>query len=211
MSGVEILGVLASTTQLAAYSIKIALHLDEIHAAVTSTSAQIKRHLRQIKELIAIAVLIEEHESLWSTAIHRQLQSTLVEAQNLHELLEKLAERNSQNVIWRYWSLLSGIVEKTVLTCLDNLEKEKSTLCICIGTVHTGLLLSIRERVDTFSSTNMPSNETSTVEPEPRTPTRKRAHRHHRRTSGHGVSICSLVWTVYCCLLSLIYTRLISV
>ncbi|KAI4181724.1 MAG: hypothetical protein L6R41_006444 [Letrouitia leprolyta] len=146
MSGIETLGVLASATQLAAYSIKIVLHLDEIYSALQNTSSRTKGQLKQVKELIQTTTLIERHESLWSPAVHRQLQATLSEARTLHDLLQELANKYTRSPVWKYWSILNGVAEKEILISLDRLEREKSTLRLCIGAVHTDLLLNIQGR-----------------------------------------------------------------
>lgn len=99
MSGIETLGVVVSATQLAAYSIKIVLHLDEIYAAFQNTSTRTRGHLKQIKELIEITTLIERHKDLWSPAAHRRLQATLSEAQILYDLLREVAGKYTQNSI----------------------------------------------------------------------------------------------------------------
>ncbi|KAL8743581.1 MAG: hypothetical protein Q9184_008094, partial [Pyrenodesmia sp. 2 TL-2023] len=155
MSGIATLGVLASVTQLAAYSIKIVLHLDEIYAAFQNTSARTKGHFKQIKELIEITTLIEQQKNLWSPAVNRQLQATLSEAQILYDLLRELASKYSQNSIWKYWSILSRVAENQIQSSLDNLERQKSTLRLCIDTVHTDLLLSIKGSIDTLPSADM--------------------------------------------------------
>lgn len=152
MSGIETLGVLASATQLAAYSIKIVLHLDEIYSALQNTSSRTKGQLKQVKELIQTTTLIERHESLWSPAVHRQLQATLSEARTLHDLLQELANKYTRSPVWKYWSILNGVAEKEILISLDRLEREKSTLRLCIGAVHTDLLLNIQGSIKTFSS-----------------------------------------------------------
>lgn len=155
MSGIATLGVLASVTQLAAYSIKIVLHLDEIYAAFQNTSDRTKGHFKQIKELIEITLLIKQQENLWSPAVYRQLQATLSEAQILYDLLRQLSGKYSQNTIWKYWFILSHVAENQIQSSLDNLERQKSTLRLCIDTVHTDLLLSIKGSIDTFSSAEM--------------------------------------------------------
>lgn len=155
MSGIETLGVLASATQLAAYGIKIVLHLDEVCSALQNTSSRTKGHLKQVQELIQTTTLIERHESLWSPAIHRQLQATLLEAQVLYNLLQELVNKYTRNLVWKYWSILNGLAEKEVLISLDKLEREKSTLRLCIGAVNTDLLLNIQESINTFSSDRM--------------------------------------------------------
>ncbi|KAL8831717.1 MAG: hypothetical protein Q9170_005179 [Blastenia crenularia] len=161
MSGLATLSIVASATQLAAYSIKIGLHLDEIYSAFQDTSKRTEGYLKQVSELIQTTALIEKHESLWSPAIHRQLQATLSEAQVLYNILQDLVDKYTRKPIWKYWSILNGVLEKEILSSLDKLEREKSTLRLCIGAVHTDLLLNIQGSIDTFSGVRMSKQPTN--------------------------------------------------
>ena len=165
MSGAETLGVLASATQLAAYSIKIVLHLDEIYAEVRNTPNRTREHLQQVRELIETTTLIERHKSLRSPVIHSHLQTTLLEARSLYNILRELTAKYTGNSIWRYWAILRGVGEQEILTGLGKLEREKSALRLCISIVHTDLLQSIQGSINRFRSIGMSqqSGHTSTT------------------------------------------------
>ncbi|KAL8724187.1 MAG: hypothetical protein Q9181_006935 [Wetmoreana brouardii] len=152
MSGAETLGVVASATQLAAYSIKIVLQLDDLFTRLRNIPNRIKGHINQLRELIGTTTLIEQHECLQSPVIHAHLRSTLSEAQSLYHLLRELSAKYAGSSIWRYWVILRSVGEEKILTSLDNLEREKSSLRLCISLVHTDLLWSIQGSIDTLSS-----------------------------------------------------------
>ena len=156
MSGVEALGIVASATQLAAYSIKIALQLNDIYTEVLLTPVRTREHLNQVKELIEITQTIEQHQSLRSPVIHCQLRSTLLQAKSLSNTLRDRAIKYTESPVLRYWALFKGTDEKVILTGLNKLEREKSTLRLCIGIVHTDLLRDIQGSIDRLSSSNMP-------------------------------------------------------
>lgn len=211
MSGVATLGVLASVTQLAAYSIKIALHLEETYAAFRNASAPFTGHIEQIKELIGITLLIEQQKDLWSPAVHRQLQATLSEAQILYELLRDLASKYSQNSIWKYWSILSRVTENQILSSLESLERQKSTLRLCIDTVHTDLLLSIKGSIATFTSAEMPKmkkrstepSQTSALDPNANQPIMQQQSHSAPSRAGATVSTGSVEFTLQRCVASM--------
>ena len=157
MLGTETLGVIASATQLTAYSIKIVLFLDEIYTEVRYRPNRIREHLGQVRELIVITNLIERRESLRSSVIHAQLEKTLSKARALYEVLKDLSIRYAGNTFWRVWTILSGVGDKVILTGLNDLEREKSALRLCISLVHTDLLLSIQGSINTLSNSELSS------------------------------------------------------
>lgn len=90
MSGIEVVGVLASASQLAAYSIKIASHLCQIYSEAHDSSQRIKAHITQVRELIETAIRIEQHRFLHLSAIYAQLHKTLAEARALCNILMEI-------------------------------------------------------------------------------------------------------------------------
>lgn len=165
MSGAESLGIIAAATQLAAYSIKIVLHLDSFYAELRSTPIRTRQHLNQVKELIDTANLIQQHKSLRSPLINAKLQSTLSEARSLYGILEESSAKYTAKSIWKYWAVLKGADEHKILTSLNRLEREKSALRLCISIIHTDLLVDIQGTIDKVSEAKMPtlSGEGSTT------------------------------------------------
>lgn len=157
MSGAEVLGIVASATQLAAYSIKIVLHLDALSKELRNIPNRTRQHIRQVKELIETTTLIEQNKSLRSPKIHEHLQSTLFEAQTLFNVLRDLSNKYAGNTIWRYWAILQGVGEKEILASFDKLEREKSALRLCISLIHTDLIVGVQSSIDRISGTGMPT------------------------------------------------------
>ena len=155
MSGAVAIGIIAAASQLAAYSIKIVLQLDDFCAEVRSTPIRTRQHLNQVKELIETANLIGQHKSLQLPAVNAKLQSTLFEAQLLYGILKEASARYTANSVWRHWAVLRGVDEQKILTSLNKLEREKSALKLCITIVHTDLLLGIQGSIDKVSTRRM--------------------------------------------------------
>ena len=153
MSGIEALSVVASSSQLAAYAIHIALHFGEIGKAARLLPARTREHQGQVRELIETTTLIERHQALRSPAIHAQLQSTLAEAQSLYAFLSDITTKYTQNPLYRYWCIIKGLNEEEISARFNNLEREKSALRLCISVVHTDILVAIQTSVESFSST----------------------------------------------------------
>ena len=144
MSGLEVLGAVASAAQLAAYSIKIARFLGDIYGKAQNHHHQITVHISLINQLIDTAIRIQQNESLRLTFIDSQLQSTLSEARSLSIFLEKLSAGYTGHWVQRSWTIVRGASEREVLTRLERLEKAKMTLALCISLAQTDLLLDIK-------------------------------------------------------------------
>ena len=100
-----------------------------------------------MRDLIETTTLIEQHKSLRSPAIIAQLRSTLVEARAPYKILEDVASRYTANPICRYWAFAKGIIAKEINVRLEKLGRHKSTLNLCIGLVHTELLVNIEHGI----------------------------------------------------------------
>ena len=140
MSGIEIVGFVASASQLVLYSIKITTSLSEIWQRVQDAPLKVRQHLDQIRHLISTARLVEEHHLLQTAHVHTHIKATLEQAKSLSAILEQLRKDYSRGSIRRVWKILKATKEKEILASFDRLEKEKSALLLCISVAHTDLL-----------------------------------------------------------------------
>ena len=145
MAGIEIVGLLASVSQLVVYSIKITTCLSEICQRVRDTSLRIAQHSDQVRQLVIIVRYIENHRLLQTVHVHAQIDATLEQAVSLSATLEQLRNDYSRGKIRRYWKTIQGGKEKEILANFDRLEKEKSSLLLCISVVNMDLLGDIQE------------------------------------------------------------------
>ena len=143
MSGIELLGILASATQLADYSIRIASAISEIYKRVKNAPERIRQYSVQIDELSRTASLIGKHPQLQTDSVHAHLKSTLREAEHLFRVLERVQEVYTRKSVQRYWKSLQGWKEKEIIATFDRLEQEKTALALSIAVIHTNLLCSI--------------------------------------------------------------------
>ena len=155
MSGLAALGVVASASQLAAYGIKIATSVSQIYKDIQDAPRQIREQSKQIRELIELTTLIEQHKVFQSPIILPHLEATLLEARALYGILRGVAANYAEKSIWRYWKLLNCNHENQILAGFNKLEREKSALTLCISIIHTDLLCSIQGRVRQLSDNKM--------------------------------------------------------
>lgn len=148
MSGIETIGIIASASQLAAYGIRIVSCLSQLYKEVSVMPHKIRDHIKQIEKLVETTILIQEHDSLRSPAIHSHLHTTLNEAVSLYNILTKIASKFAERSFWAFWTFLKSVGEKDILNRLSNLEREKSALRLCISLIHTDLLLNIQSSLN---------------------------------------------------------------
>jgi len=151
MSGMEILGALASAAQLAEFGIKITAVLFEILERLQEYPARLRAHIEQVRQLVETAELISKHPVLHNQEVQSHLKSTLLVASELQTALEQLAEKYfGKPAGRRFWKIvLKGAVqEKQIESRFESLERQKSALIFCITVVHAGALASIQGGVD---------------------------------------------------------------
>ena len=140
MSGAEIVGLLASASQLAVYSVIITNSISEIYRQVQDAPRRIQQHMEHVTQLADTAQLIEQHHSLQMINTDRQIRTTLKQVKTLSAILDQITSDYAHGSIRNYWKILKGKTEKEIIANLDQLEKKKSSLRLCISLVHTDLL-----------------------------------------------------------------------
>lgn len=163
MAGIEIVGFLASASQLVLYSIKITTSLSEICQRVQDAPLRIRQRSDQVKQLISTAQLIEQHHLLQTAQVLTHINATLEQAKSLSAILEQLKKDYSRGSIRRYWKILTANKEKEILANFDRLEKEKSALSLCITVAHTDLLEQRVQRL-AMAEKEVPQHSAATEE-----------------------------------------------
>lgn len=151
MSGLEILGVVASAMQLADFGFKITNTLLEIFDRVQNYPDKIRSHLCQVKQLIEIARLISENSCLHTRTVNTHLKSISAVVLELKTTLEHLAANyRRKSVRRRYLQIVArgAFEEKQIGTAFVRLEHEKTALLISINIAHADILGNIKGGVD---------------------------------------------------------------
>lgn len=160
MSGLEVLGAIASAAQLATYVVKAAIFLSDIHERLKSAPGRIAQHAHQIARLVEVVLYIKDNELIYTKLVFAQLEHTIEEASNLRKLLIKvLGQYTSPSIRKKYWNLLKGKNEVQILCALENLEREKTGLTLCLAAAQTELLYDVKREVrreETNTSNRMP-------------------------------------------------------
>ena len=134
MSGLDVLGAIASATQLAAYASRIGVLLNDIARGVPR---QINEYEARIRQLIETSAVIQQHKSFQLPLINTQVMRTLSEARSLHTFLETCASSWPNKVLRKYCTNISESTEKQLSSLFTKLEGERTTLGLYINLVQT--------------------------------------------------------------------------
>jgi hypothetical protein len=136
MAGVEVLGALAAASQLAEQSLNIAIFISKLYSKVRDAPESIRKQSVQLEQLIDIAKLIEHNPLLQTDLMGSILRNCVSEAEELQEILANISTAAGDGKIRELWKALDGVAkEKRILALFANLEREKSSLALCIKTI----------------------------------------------------------------------------
>ena len=145
MSGLEVLGVLASASQLTDYCVMIIASLHDIYRLAHGKSNRYRRQLEQVQQLIETAQLVKATETFHTPSIENQLDSILVEARRLQRILDGIVSesgRKSKKVYLK--AVFNNYHEREMHKGFASLNDKKSTLTLCIVSTYGAFLLEIR-------------------------------------------------------------------
>jgi hypothetical protein len=161
MSGLELIavvGVAASAAQLIEYSLKIIGMVAEIYSRIRDAPKRIVQYTTQINQIIAACRAIQEYKSLDTPLIDDQIRSIFGELKHLDLALTGIRrDYTAGSKSKRAWKTIVSNKEKSIVTCFERLEKEKTALILCINVVHIQTLRNIGSGVDILIERGMPS------------------------------------------------------
>jgi hypothetical protein len=136
MAGVEVLGALAAASQLTEQSIQIAIFISNLYSKVRDAPESIRKQSVQLEQLIDIAKLIGHNPPLQTDLVGSVLHNCVGEAEKLQEILANVSTAAGDGKVKKLWKALDGVAkEKRILALFANLEREKSSLALCIKTI----------------------------------------------------------------------------
>lgn len=160
----EILGVLASASQLVQYTLKISAAISAVHDRVQNGS-ELRKGAEQVKQLLDTAIQIQQNPQVHNFSLLRHLASATDEAKQLLELLEKLSADYSQGSLSeRYYKAARGAkYERKIASGFRRLEQEKTSLLFRISVANTERLSSIQIEVTGIAERMASSRVVETV------------------------------------------------
>jgi hypothetical protein len=147
MSGVEILGIIASAGQVAQYGLIFIALVSAMYEKIKDAPGAIEQQLGKIKQLLSITEHIQQTSRHRNPTVHAHIESIHLEARKLAAILEGLSEQYNRHSIKGYFQILKGREEKRICAIFDTLEKAKSDLTLCITGCNADSLHDIRVSV----------------------------------------------------------------
>ena len=145
MSGLEVIGVLASASQLTDYCIKIISSLRDIYRLAHGKPNRYRRQSEQVHQLIETAQLVKATEALHIPTVENQLVSILVDAKGLQGILDGIVSESSRKSKKIYFkAVFNNHQEREVRRCFTALHEKKCTLTLSILSTYGGFLFEIR-------------------------------------------------------------------
>lgn len=149
MSGLEVIGIIASASQLVRYVLEIIDYTGNISTLVKGTSCPFQQHKEHLETLVTAVQTIRQTPLLQTRLIKSHLDSLLDRTEVLRSHLERytvVVPRRSLSRIWT--ALLAHKAEGQILKDLATLEREKSNLLLCITSSYGFILHEIKESTD---------------------------------------------------------------
>lgn len=138
MSGLEVLGAVASAVQLADTCLKIATCTVDLFSRIRDAPETIRKRIVAVEQLVEIARLIEHNPSLQTPLIASVLARARAEADQLFEILTKIDAQPTAGKVVKYWKALEGVTkEKRIMTICDRLQEIKASLTLNIASVNS--------------------------------------------------------------------------
>jgi hypothetical protein len=136
MAGVEVLGALAAASQLAEKGVKITIFISDIYAKIRDAPESIRKQSVQVEQLIEVTRLVKDNPPLQTDLVGSILRNCVSEAEKLLGILEEITTAARDGRARKFWKALDGVArEKRILALLVNLEREKSSLALCIEAI----------------------------------------------------------------------------
>ncbi|MCJ1250233.1 hypothetical protein MMC30_007459 [Trapelia coarctata] len=143
MSGVEVLGALASAAQVAFYVIQTNSLIIEQFKRLRNATTKFQQHADTATQLISIARVILSNQWLQTENMAALLEVILGRAEEVHNLLPKVYKNETaarSGIVATYWKAFRSLrKEERILAIFAGLEEQKSALALCILEIQTKL------------------------------------------------------------------------
>lgn len=133
MSGVEILAVLASTSQVAEYGLYLIALLSTTYQKIKNAPGAVEQHTKQINQLLTITESIQQTSCQRDPIVFTYINSIHLEPKELAAILNRISEKYSRKLVSAYWEVIKGNKERQIVAIFERLEKAKSELTLYLA------------------------------------------------------------------------------
>ena len=130
---ITILGAAVAASQLLQQGFQITRFICELYSKVQDAPESIRKQVMQIEQLIDLARLILQNPSLQTASVASILSTCLRSAAEVQEILKKIYATTKDGQLKKVRIALMVVMkEKEILALFNSLEREKSSLTLCI-------------------------------------------------------------------------------
>jgi hypothetical protein len=137
MDPLTILGAAAASMQLAEQVCCIVEFFSDLYGKAKEAPELIRARLSHLEQLISVSKLIARTEQLQTTEIQKALVACLRYSLDLRQILNKFSAEEKGKLRRALQSLKIVHKEDRITELLDKIEREKSSLAICLHQVST--------------------------------------------------------------------------
>ena len=149
MSGIEVIGLVASASQLIRYTGDIIDYTRSIFIFLKGSTRRFGQHREHLEALILTVVVIRQTPSLQTQLIRHHLGVLLRRTENLRAVLRRYTIGVPQKLLKRFRVALSAHkAQEQILDDLSALERDKSNLLLCITSSYGVTLEEIKRKTN---------------------------------------------------------------
>ncbi|KAI0870807.1 hypothetical protein GGS24DRAFT_90624 [Hypoxylon argillaceum] len=130
MSGVEVLGVVASIAQLVAYAITVSSKLNEIRSKIRNAPKKLEQYSSQFKEVVTIAEYIQKNPPGETEELDLYISAIVSKTTAIHGILINF-EKLSRNR--RRWNIISGELSRQLDESFGDVKNTMGNLLVLIA------------------------------------------------------------------------------
>jgi hypothetical protein len=128
----SILGAIAAASQLAQQASEIVKFFSDLYAKIQDAGESTRMRMLHIEQLIDISKLIAKTPTLQTTAIQSVLVTCLRTTITLRKALQELSSDKEGRLRRTMKAVRAVRKEDKIMILLDNIERDKSSLALCI-------------------------------------------------------------------------------
>jgi hypothetical protein len=133
MTGIEVLGIVATAFQLSQQACVISSALGDIYSNLRDLPAKLQDGKRLLESLVKIANVIEQNQLLQTEAIQIQLDAIVIRTDALHKLIARISSTSKGK------AFMGNIKYKEMIEHFSQLENKKAALALIIMEIHASL------------------------------------------------------------------------
>jgi hypothetical protein len=128
-----ILGAAAAASQLLQQGFQITKFICELYTKVQDAPESIRNQTMHIEQLIGLARVIMQNPSLQTASVASILSTCMQSADEVQGALKKVSATTKDGQLKKVQKALAAVMkEKEILALFHNLEREKTSLTLCI-------------------------------------------------------------------------------